>query len=149
MSATSDPTAAFAEVARRFCGLLDQPLKADELAVAMADLAAAAERLPDVDPGSDAVEVNDVGANDVTLSGLPFDIYWMMFDPLEMVREEPVAGSLADDLLDIRRDLLRGLSLMDAGYPLAACWEWRFHYGAHWGSHLMNAQVALLTYRFR
>lgn len=66
MSATSDPTAAFAEVARRFCGLLDQPLKADELAVAMADLAAAVERLPDVDPGSDAVEVNDVGANDGT-----------------------------------------------------------------------------------
>lgn len=74
---------------------------------------------------------------------LPLDFYWDIFDPFATPANEPVANSFYDDIADIRRDLRRGLDLYDRGFPLAACWEWRFHFQIHWGEHLVGAQRAL------
>jgi len=67
--------------------------------------------------------------------------YWEVFDPY--VEEPPVKGSLSDDLLDVYRDVRRGLLLWDHNAPQAAIWEWRFSFGVHWGNHAIDALRAL------
>lgn len=69
------------------------------------------------------------------------DLYWEVFDPYE---EAPlVCGSLSDDLLDVYRDLRRGLLIYDAGKVGSAVWEWKFHFTNHWGDHAVDALRAL------
>jgi len=73
-----------------------------------------------------------------------FEFYWEVFDPYQ--EDAPVTGSLSDDLLDVYRDLRPGLALWevgDADHRLAAIWEWRFHFGIHWGDHAIDALRAL------
>jgi hypothetical protein len=55
------------------------------------------------------------------------DVYWEVFDPYHHEDNEPVAGSLADDVLDVYRDIRRGLTLWDGSQTRSAIWEWRFH----------------------
>ena len=74
---------------------------------------------------------------------LPVDIYYEVFNPLESPPDEPVAATLGDDLADIHRDLQRGLVLYGRGEVAAACWEWAFHFRAHWGRHLTASLSAL------
>ncbi|HTR55608.1 MAG TPA: DUF5063 domain-containing protein [Kofleriaceae bacterium] len=69
------------------------------------------------------------------------DCYWEVFDPYE--EDAPVAGSLSDDLLDVYRDIQRGLALWDASHHREALWEWRFHFDVHWGDHAVDALRAL------
>ena len=69
------------------------------------------------------------------------DFYWEVFDPYE--EDAPVGGSLTDDVLDVYRDIQRGLSLWDASHRKEAIWEWRFHFDAHWGDHAVDAIRAL------
>ncbi|MEM6789038.1 MAG: DUF5063 domain-containing protein [Myxococcota bacterium] len=71
----------------------------------------------------------------------PHDLYWEVFDPY--VDEEPVAGSLLDDFLDIYHHLKRGLVAFDEGQQQDAVWEWRFHFDHHWGDHAVDALRAL------
>ena len=95
-------------------------------------------------------ESNEPEASDPAPLGkitLPIDIYWDVFDPFVTPPAEPVANSFYDDISDIRRDLRRGLDLYDREFPLAACWEWRFHFQIHWGEHLVGAQRALFLAR--
>lgn len=120
---------AFALAARQFCTLLEGQPAAEELALALAELHAGALCLQDRFPEDDAPEE----AQDSELSALPLlpvDISWVYLDPLSMKPSEPGAGSLADDLGDIQRDLARGLWLFDVGRVIAACWEWRFYFHA-------------------
>jgi len=71
-----------------------------------------------------------------------FETYWEVFDPYE--EDDPVVGSLSDDLLDVYGDVRRGLALWDMGIPrTAALWEWRFHFDQHWGDHAVDALRAL------
>jgi hypothetical protein len=74
---------------------------------------------------------------------LPVSNYWETFHLLEMQPEEPVLGSVADDLADIHGDLQRGLVLFDRGDVHGAAWEWSFHFRVHWGRHLTAALHAL------
>lgn len=69
------------------------------------------------------------------------DLYWEVFDPY--VEANPVAGSLAEDVLDVYRDIRRGLTLWDASQMQNAIWEWRFGFDAHWGDHAIDALRAL------
>jgi hypothetical protein len=64
-----------------------------------------------------------------------------MFDPYEL--DQPVAGSLSDDLLDVYRDVRRGLALWESRRDADAVWEWKFHFDAHWGAHAVDALRAL------
>jgi hypothetical protein len=125
---------------------LEGTVSAQALAVSLADLHALILRLPDVFPegAEDGTTVdNAASSTSPPLPELPFDYYYVVFQPLTLEPEQPVAASLADDLDDIRADLRRGLRLFDAGRAEAACWEWRLSFRSHWGAHLTNAQRAL------
>lgn len=79
-------------------------------------------------------------------SEIPLQIYWEVFDPIATPSEEPVAGSIVDDLNDIYRDVARGLVLFEAGDRDEALWEWAFHFRIHWGQHVTGALRALHAY---
>lgn len=71
-------------------------------------------------------------------------LYWEVFDPY--IEDEPLIGSLDDNLADIYSDLKEGLLLssgMSAAYIEEAAWEWRFGFLTHWGDHLTDALRAL------
>jgi len=150
----SPDVAVFVDQARQFCELTD---KANEYAQdkrlaavrqRLLELYEAGSNLPEVEApqGIDADESPEApmswpGFGDV-------DVYWEVFDPYE--ESAPVAGSLSDDVLDIYRDVRRGLDLWDKGaktngdnYRLSAIWEWRFHFDMHWGDHAIDALRAL------
>lgn len=116
-----------------------------ELRVHLACLHLAALRLPadcDADgpdpPSQDVERSKQVRAG---LGWLPFNHYREIFDPFEI--EEPLTGSLVDDLADIYGDLMQGLWLHEHGHREAAAWQWRFSFDAHWGEHLTSAQRAV------
>lgn len=74
--------------------------------------------------------------------------YREMFDPYDPSETEPVVGDLADDLLDVYRDLRRGSRLWDRGHHDQAAWEWQFHFAVHWGEHATSAIRALYALAF-
>jgi hypothetical protein len=138
--------AAFVCAASEYCAFIEEAAMlsvADRMFVArhyLLALVAAAIRLPLPEvPGS--APTTDVAPPANWRGFDPFEIYWDVFDPYEL--SEPVAGSLSDDLLDVYRDLRRGLALWEAGKDGGAVWEWRFHFDAHWGNHATDALRAL------
>ena len=70
---------------------------------------------------------------------LPFDAYGIVFDPLILPPEECSIGSLADDLLDIYRDVVTGLREYERGRRANALWEWGLSFQQHWGYHATAA----------
>lgn len=101
----------------------------------------AGARLPDLEPPDDDVPRVEV-PDPAPWSGFDrFEHYWEYFDPY--VEADQVVGSLSDDLLDVHRDVTCGLALWDNDLPLAAIWEWRFHFEHHWGDHAIDALRAL------
>ena len=73
----------------------------------------------------------------------PRNNYREIFDPYEPPSEKEVTGSLADDLADIYRDLLRGCRKWARGERTEAHWEWRFGLENHWGEHATGALRAI------
>ncbi len=73
----------------------------------------------------------------------PKDIYWEIYDPYGL--DGPVASSLSDDLNDIYRSVLSGLTLYDAGHPQDALLEWQWGFSSHWRYHAADA-IRALTY---
>jgi len=71
--------------------------------------------------------------------------YQEVFDPYADPSEEPVIGSLADDLADIYMDLMAGEHHWRAGNYDRAVWEWRFRFETHWSEHLTGALRAIRT----
>lgn len=69
------------------------------------------------------------------------DTYWEVFDPY--IHDEPVAGSLSDDILDVYRDVVGGLVIWEQGKTADAAWHWRFLFDVHWGDHAIDALRAL------
>lgn len=65
------------------------------------------------------------------------DCYWEIYDPF--VPEEPVCGSLSDDLRSIFVDLSKGIILYEQGHIADALWEWRFDFRNHWSFHAVDA----------
>jgi hypothetical protein len=139
---------AFADHVRRYCAFIERaasvPLESRVRAARahLAELVRAACDLPigDVDDADVDAEVHDP-------PGWPGmgerEIYWEVFDPYDFASIASVAGSLTDDLLDVYRDLRRGLLSYEAGRVGAAVWEWRFLFEHHWGEHAVDALRAL------
>jgi hypothetical protein len=75
--------------------------------------------------------------------GPEWNRYREVFDPYEQPAEDPVTGSLADDLTDIYLDLARGEALWGEGDPDAAVWHWQYLFQQHWGEHATGALRAL------
>jgi hypothetical protein len=157
--ATHPGTVNFAEVAREYRALLtgQRPeIKAflSQVHSCVARLYAAALELPDVQP--DRAEVEWEGKGYPTWRELYADLqsalgareyYSEMFAPYELQGQDPVIGSLSDDLADIFSDVSRGLAAWDSKDYHGAVWEWRFHFGHHWGEHATGALRALHALR--
>ncbi|MBX3217135.1 MAG: DUF5063 domain-containing protein [Labilithrix sp.] len=110
-------------------------------------LYSAALSLPSVEP-TDDVKPGRTPESPRDWQGFEeFETYWEVFDPYKS--DEPVAGSLSDDLLDVYRDVRRGLSLWESGHDASAIWEWRFSFESHWGGHAVDALRALHRARGR
>ncbi len=96
--------------------------------------------LPDVEP--DSVE----SGTDIAIQAInprieiPCD-YRDVFDPY--TDHDVISCSLYDDLTDICKDLLKGISEYDVGHINNAVFEWKLLFKAHWGEHAMGAVRAL------
>ncbi len=74
---------------------------------------------------------------------LPLDMYGEVYNPLVVPPEEPVVGSLADDIMDVYREVEYGLRLFRAGRREEALFQWRMSLQIHWGEHATGAIRAL------
>lgn len=74
---------------------------------------------------------------------LPLNLYSDVFNPAEPTDVTPVTGSLADDLVDIYRDVVTGLRAYEGGNRPGAVWAWSFGLHSHWGAHATAAIRAL------
>lgn len=144
----------FAEEAERFVAWVEGNGAAGasvgrEALVRITKLFAAALELPEMCP--DNSEDDDPAAPEPVsqdirrrLAELPVSCYLEIFDPLELEhQEEPVIGSLRDDVLDIYMDVRQGLALYRAGRGADAVWHWRFNFAIHWGEHATDAMRVL------
>jgi hypothetical protein len=104
-------------------------------------LYAAALGLPSVEPTDDPNPARSPEPPSNWQGFGKFESYWEVFDPYEL--DQPVAESLSDDLLDVYRDVRRGLALWESRRDADAVWEWKFHFDAHWGAHAVDALRAL------
>lgn len=137
IKAVDQPIDSFEDLARRYCNLLDAEtpigasLFARECLILLLRLYEGAMRLPDtVACKEDAPRVSHQAWKTMFDSigrRMPGrDVYWTVFEPLELEPETPVVGLLADDLADVWRDLKSGLLLIDNGGPNCrnrAVWE--------------------------
>lgn len=116
-------------------------------------LIAAALDLPSVDVDEwDAVALEYrqpqtpwIETPDVTWPAEFPDLYVDVFDPLAVYDKKPATyASLADDLLDIYRDVKPPLIAWNAGNYLDAVWDWRYSFETHWHRHATSALRVLL-----
>jgi hypothetical protein len=140
----------FTAVAQNFCTLLETATELElaelraKLLQALPELYLAATKLPDlfadVDVEHEPLKLDLLVALSKHLGDN--DTYWQVFDPTG--KDKPSAGSLADDLSEIRFDLQQGLLALERGAPVdAVVWEWRFGFENHWGRHLVDALRAI------
>jgi uncharacterized protein DUF5063 len=101
----------------------------------------AALGLPSVEPTDDAKPVASPDPPSNWQGFDEFEAYRGVFDPYKL--DEPVAGSLSDHLLDVYRDVRRGLALWESGHDASAIWDWRLSFGSHWGEHAVDTLRAL------
>ncbi len=76
---------------------------------------------------------------------LPINYYSEIFNPIPVPAEEPVTGSLRDDIVSIYENMSDGLSLLDAGYRRHAVRTWIVNL-FHWGEHATSAIRVLHSY---
>ena len=132
-----------------------EPLKESELWEIRGILLRLVFHIPAVDGASHSTAFDSVRADDVTyqkvvrrFSDFPFNFYRVVFDPHDFeATDEPVMGLLSDDLSDIYRDLIEGLSNYENGHLEEACFDWSFGYRSHWARHAVNAIAAIEIYR--
>lgn len=145
----------FAEAAIAFRAWVDQASDTDEHAarnalLLLSRLYVAALELPTPPYESVAHEPSPDWLGDAewlqafeALRRLPIDYYNTVSDPLAVPDVELSVGSLSDDVADIYRDVVSGLSAYDQGLRLVAAYEWGFSFRVHWGGHATHAIGAL------
>ena len=111
------------------------------LHVSLLDLYSKALILPEVEQNNE--EVNDLNIVVPQINFGEYDHYWEVFNPYEL--EPPVGASLSDDILDIYKDVKKGILLYEKNKSIEAIWEWKFSFEIHWGSHAVDAIRALHT----
>lgn len=143
-----------------FCALLeysgDWPPSdfLNQLAIAMANLYAAALTLPDVEVKDSPVNEKTKSSERKVLSadGLralrhklgDFETYWQVHNPYE--DDVPVRAGIIDDLGDIYHDYRRYLDIYRGGSDhevSEAVWHWKFMFEEHWGDHLVDSLRAI------
>lgn len=121
-----------------------------QLCSAAIDLDCSDSNDDDTDTEPEATENDDAAWRQVyeRASCLPIDCYSLIFDPLTVPPEQPVVGSLSDDIADIWRDLSNGLLHYREGRVAEAEWQFAFSFQVHWGHHATGA-IGALTNWFR
>jgi len=147
----------FQAAAERYCGLFtrEEPIKESdiwtfrELLLRLIFHITAVESHPKAaDYDDDRLDNEECTRAVQKLTPLPFDIYRVVFDPHDFEeKDEPVVGSLSDDLVDIYLDLAGGVALARAGHLGDACFYWAFYYSSHWDRHAVSALAAIEIYR--
>ena len=153
------PASRFSQAARQFTALIESRRSDSPAAwlasvhTQLAELYAAAVALPQVEPDTEAANGREISHDQWTklfkeLGALlgRWNLYWDVYDPYDQATHDPVAGSLADDLADIYRDVRDGLSLEEtdgASHPNDVLWRWRFDFESHWAAHASGALRAL------
>lgn len=147
----------FVRVAHEYCACVEsmrsgRDVADTQLAGLLAALITHGLALPEVEPtdadlpeGPTASEWRDVFGG--VRAGLRHeDTYWTVYEPTGRKSQKPVAGSLADDLTDVWRDMSQGLRALEAGSAWKdVAWEWRFGLDTHWGKHAAEALRVLLS----
>lgn len=142
---TQDPIHAFVLAAVRFRDWMEAPPQGDlaDFQEGMSTLAALYSgllRLPDPDvEGEIDPPTFDRAPIQPRLDGLPFTYYGEVFNPQVVPPEEPVTGSLVDDLASVYREVVLPLREFEAGKQDETVWFWRFHGYIHWGEHATSA----------
>jgi hypothetical protein len=143
----------FSAIARTFCAAVEDAERSDRNAFllriyrVLPQLVDAALQLPEVaftnsTESAESVRLSDADwkriYNAVASVVSDWEYYWEVFDPTK--KDEPVAGSLADDIADVYRDLSEGVALSKAQHsPQNIIWKWRFSFYTHWGQHAIDA----------
>jgi hypothetical protein len=153
---TSDAVGHFAAEAARFRDWARDGTDSGELAVRQAlirigALYFAALQLPPEwsDELADAPDTEGIPGDEKravyerAAARLPFTDYARVFDPFVLPPEEPVVGSIGDDVADIYDDVVSGLGEYDAGHTARAIWQWAFGLRSHWGRHATDAIYVL------
>ena len=141
--------AEFAHLAGSFCTWCESGAlgEAPEQAISQwfAQLYASGLRLSEVEPedGAPATVAPDTSKGEAAISKFRGYYYREIFNPDPRLEEEACMGDIGDDLLDVYKDIRRGLELYGLGFPLAAEWEWAFNFRVHWGRHAAAALLAL------
>ena len=138
---------AFISAARGYCRVVEHahelplPERAARFIESLTAVYGAAIRLPEM---GESLDLNSHPSRPAQWPGFDgLEHYWMVFDPYDMADHEPVVGDLTDDLLDIYRDLRRGLDILNERDSLGdAVLEWNVHF-THWGHHAVDALCAL------
>lgn len=142
--------------AERYCSLIEgaasfeRDVFAAELAESLAAILSAAAGLPDVTPTRTELPhsppheqfVGHFAAVQLALG--EWEGYWTTLSPYGNEAGTAISLPLADDLVDIWRDLKGGLLALDDGAAVQdVVWEWRFGFYSHWGRHATEALRAL------
>lgn len=81
---------------------------------------------------------------------VPFTYYWTVLNPVDSNKLAEVGtGDLVDDLVDIYKDIKRGLLIFDEddlGAKENAIWKFKFDFEFHWGEHCVEALYAIHHY---
>jgi len=144
----------FAAAAATFCEWCESPPGEDasaEAAIAtlyLSKLYLLATEMPfpeDFDEAIDAERSDDDTWRAVfnRCAALPLSHYSEIFDPEVLPPEESVVADLGDDMADIHRDLVGGVSLYRAGHVAEAQADCRMGFEIHWGRHAVSALRAL------
>jgi hypothetical protein len=151
----------FAVVAEAFIAVVDssegqsQTEFLRELERALTRLYEAGLTLDDLDPDENSPPLDRMTSDEAAALqrrlGRKFgahDFYAVVSDPYDL-DSAPVTGSLADDVADIYRDLMKGFAELANGHVANALWQWKFDFDNHWGQHAAAAIYALYNLRSR
>ncbi|WP_338472636.1 DUF5063 domain-containing protein [Niallia sp. XMNu-256] len=104
----------------------------NNLLVSLLDLYSKALYLPDVEPEKDVV--SDIKLSVPQILFDEYDHYWQVFNPYHL--DDPVGASLSDDILDIYKDVKKGILFYTREINLR-------NFEIDWGNHAVNAIRAL------
>lgn len=129
----------FLFAATNYCHLIEsldslEEKNLDNLLSSLVELYKQALTLPEVETEEAGKMQVDIPLPVLNLGS--YEYYWELFEPYRL--EEPVCASLADDLIDIYKDLKEGVVLHEQNLVNDAIWHWKFYFEAHWGSHLVD-----------
>ncbi|MFH1226641.1 MAG: DUF5063 domain-containing protein [Planctomycetota bacterium] len=150
----------FAQAAQEYCLILENNLQLpnDDFLKKIADslslLYFRASALPNVEPPEkdSVIDKKFISEQAKTLQEKLWDklgkknVYWEVWDPYQLGKDDPMQTTLSDDLADIYSEVKGSLeiyNLQTKNSILEATFVWRNNFEHHWGQHLVDALKAI------